>query len=273
MFNRSTVALIASVALSASVYAQQATVPAKPAPADVAAPPADATKTASGLASKVLQAGKGTTKPGTADLVTVQYTGWTAADGKMFDTSDAHPTTNTFPVGRVIKGWGEGVQMMVVGEKRRFWIPEALAYNGQPGRPKGMLVFDVELMEIVPSPRTPPPDVAAPPADALRTNSGLAYKVLRKGTGSVHPMRTSKVTVHYTGWTTDGKMFDSSVEKGPPISFGLDQVIEGWGEGVQLMVTGEKTRFWIPEKIAYKGEEPKGLLVFDVELINIAGQK
>ncbi len=77
------------------------------------------------------------------------------------------------------------------------------------------------------------------------------------------------MTVHYTGWTTDGKMFDSSVEKGPPISFGLDQVIEGWSEGVQLMVAGEKTRFWIPEDIAYKGQEPKGLLVFDVELINI----
>jgi FKBP-type peptidyl-prolyl cis-trans isomerase len=269
MFNRSMTALIVMGALSAGLHAQPATVPPKPAPADVAAPPADATKTASGLASKVLQAGKGTAKPAAADLVTVRYTGWTAADGKMFDTSDAHPTSNTFPLNRVIKGWGEGVQLMVVGEKRRLWIPEALAYNGQAGRPKGMLVFDIELVEIVPSPGVPPPDVAAPPADAITTKSGLAYRVLRKGTGTTHPSATSRVTVHYTGWTTDGKMFDSSVEKGPPISFGLNEVIEGWGEGVQLMVTGEKTRFWIPEKIAYKGQEPKGLLVFDVELISI----
>ena len=270
MFNRSTVALIAVGALSIALHAQQPAPTAKmiPAPPDVAAAPADATKTASGLGSKVLQPGTGKVKPTATDLVTVQYTGWTT-DGKMFDSSYSRNAASTFPVNRVIKGWGEGVQLMVVGEKRRFWIPETLAYNGQEGRPKGMLVFDVELMEIVPSPRTPPPDVAAPPADALRTNSGLAYKVLRKGSGSVHPMRTSNVTVHYTGWTTDGKMFDSSVEKGAPISFGLDQVIEGWGEGVQLMVSGEKTRFWIPEKIAYKGQEPKGLLVFDVELISI----
>ncbi len=270
MLIRSMVALIAACALSISVHAQQppAAVKPVPAPPDVAAPPADAVKTASGLGSKVLQQGTGKTHPTSSDLVTVQYTGWTT-DGKMFDTSSAHPTTNTFPVSRVIKGWGEGVQLMVVGEKRRFWIPIALAYNGQEGRPKGMLVFDVELMEIVPSPRVPPPDVAAAPADAATTKSGLAYKVLRKGTGATHPLPNSHVTVHYTGWTTDGKMFDSSVEKGPPISFGLDQVIEGWGEGVQLMVVGEKTRFWIPEKIAYKGQEPKGLLVFDVELINI----
>jgi peptidylprolyl isomerase len=266
---RTIAALIMAGALTISTHAQQP--PAFkpiPAPSDVAAPPADAVKTASGLGSKVLQKGTGTARPTENDLVTVQYTGWTT-DGKMFDSSLAHPTTNTFPVNRVIKGWGEGVQLMVVGEKRRFWIPEDLAYKGQAGRPKGMLVFDVELMEIVPSPRVPPPDVAAPPPDATTTKSGLAYKVLRKGTGSARPLRTSRVTVHYTGWTTDGKMFDSSVEKGPPISFGLNEVIEGWSEGVQLMVTGEKTRFWIPENIAYQGKEPKGLLVFDVELISI----
>ncbi len=266
---RTVAALIVVCAVAASLHAQQPpSVKPIPAPPDVAAPPADAAKTASGLRSKVLQQGTGTAKPGESDLVTVKYTGWTT-DGKMFDTSEAHPTTNTFPVNKVIRGWGEGVQMMVVGERRRFWIPEDLAYKGQEGRPKGMLVFDVELTEIVPSPRTPPPDVAAPPADATRTKSGLAYKVLRKGTGTTQPGRTSRVTVHYTGWTTDGKMFDSSVEKGPPISFGLDQVIEGWSEGVQLMVAGEKTRFWIPENIAYKGQDPKGLLVFDVELISI----
>jgi peptidylprolyl isomerase len=269
MLIRSIVALIVAGALPVSIHAQQPpAAKAIPAPPDVAAAPADATKTASGLSSKTLQKGTGTVRPAESDLVTVQYTGWTT-DGKMFDTSEAHPTSNTFPVNRVIKGWSEGVQLMVVGEKRRFWIPENLAYQGQAGRPKGMLVFDVELMDIVPSPRVPPPDVAAPPKDAGTTPSGLAYKVLRKGTGTAHPAATSRVTVHYTGWTTDGKMFDTSLEKGQPITFGLNQVIEGWGEGVQLMVVGEKTRFWIPEGLAYKGQDPKGMLVFDVELINI----
>jgi FKBP-type peptidyl-prolyl cis-trans isomerase len=116
----------------------------------------------------------------------------------------------------------------------------------------------------------PPADVAAPPADAAKTSSGLASKVITAGTGKSHPRKTDRVTVQYTGWTTDGKMFDSSVSRGEPATFPLDGVIAGWTEGVQLMVTGETRRFWIPEQLAYKGQrDPKGMLVFDVELIKI----
>jgi peptidylprolyl isomerase len=117
----------------------------------------------------------------------------------------------------------------------------------------------------------PPPDVAAPPADATKTASGLAFKVLRPGTSTQHPRPNSTVTVNYTGWTTDGKMFDSSVQRGEPATFGLDHVIPGWTEGVQRMVPGEKCRFWIPESLAYGGQpgEPQGMLVFDIELLHI----
>ncbi len=115
-----------------------------------------------------------------------------------------------------------------------------------------------------------PDDVAAPPADAETTASGLASKVLEAGSGSVNPTATSNVTVHYTGWTTDGRMFDSSVARGQPSMFPLNRVIRGWTEGVQLMVVGEKRRFWIPEELAYGGRrDPRGMLVFDVELIAI----
>jgi peptidylprolyl isomerase len=116
-----------------------------------------------------------------------------------------------------------------------------------------------------------PADVAAPPADAQTTPSGLASKVLKPGAGTVHPTLTDSVKVHYTGWTTDGKMFDSSVVRGTPITFALNHVIAGWGEGVQLMVEGEKRRLWIPAKLAYEGhpDRPQGMLVFDVELIQI----
>ena len=261
--------------LTAGVSAQQPRAPQGepiPAPPDVAKPPADAVKTASGLASKVLQPGTGQARPGAEDFVTVQYTGWTT-DGKMFDSSYSRNAASTFPVGKVIKGWGEGVQLMVAGEKRRFWIPQELAYAGQAGRPQGMLVFDVELVDIFPAPdKSPPPDVAAPPADAQKTASGLAYKVLRPGKpGGPRPNKTSRVTVHYSGWTTDGKLFDSSVMKLQTATFGLTDVIEGWTEGLQLMVPGEKTRFWIPEALAYKGQagRPQGMLVFDVELIAV----
>jgi peptidylprolyl isomerase len=241
-----------------------------PPPPDVARPPEDAEKTASGLASKVLQAGTGDRRPGGTDMVTVHYTGWTT-DGKMFDSSHARGAPSTFPVDGVIKGWGEGVQLMVIGEKRRFWIPQELAYKGQAGRPDGMLVFEVELLEIAASPKVAPADVAAPPADAKKTPSGLAYKVLKAGTGTTKPTKKSRVTVQYSGWTTDGKLFDSSVLRGQPATFGLGDVIEGWTEGVQLMVVGETSRFWIPERLAYKGQSgaPRGMLVFDIELIAI----
>ena len=234
-------------------------------PSDVAAPPADAARTASGLASKVITPGTGKTHPARADIVTVHYTGW-KTDGSMFDSSVLRGKPASFPLDRVIAGWTEGVQLMVEGEKRRFWIPEALAYKGQR-EPKGMLVFDVELLSIASV--SAPADVKAAPADAKKTASGLAYKVIKAGTGTKHPTASSTVTVHYTGWTTDGKMFDSSVARGMPISFGLSDVIKGWTEGVQLMVAGEKMRFWIPQDLAYGGKQPPfGMLVFDVELID-----
>ena len=120
-----------------------------------------------------------------------------------------------------------------------------------------------------------PENVKAAPADAITTSSGLAYKVLQKGTGDTHPTAASTVEVHYTGWMTNGEMFDSSVVRGETISFPLSGVIAGWTEGVQKMVVGEKTRFWIPGKLAY-GETPSrpgypyGTLVFDVELVGIS---
>jgi peptidylprolyl isomerase len=243
-----------------------------PAPSDVAAPPEDAAKTASGLASKVLTPGTGSEHPAAADSVTVHYTGWTT-DGKMFDSSIERGQPATFPLNRVIAGWTEGVQLMVVGETRRFWIPEALAYQGQPGRPAGMLVFDVELLGISKAPAVPT-DVAAPPEDATKTEAGVASKVLQPGNGIRHPAATDTVKVHYSGWTTDGEMFDSSVARGEPATFPLNRVIPGWGEGLQLMVEGEKVRFWIPSELAYGDKPmrpgaPSGDLVFDVELLEI----
>jgi peptidylprolyl isomerase len=116
-----------------------------------------------------------------------------------------------------------------------------------------------------------PPDVAAVPADAEKTPTNLASKVLQKGTGTNHPEEQDTVQVNYTGWTTDGKMFDNSIQRGQPAEFPLNQVIAGWTEGVQLMTVGEKTRFWIPEALAYKGAPgaPAGMLVFDIELLEI----
>lgn len=242
--------------------------PAFAAPPDVAAPPADAEKTASGLAYKVLQKSEQNRKPAATDLVRVNYTGW-KTDGSMFDSSHKRGRPAVFEVGGVIPGWIEGLQLMNVGEKWRFWIPQNLAYDGRAGPPAGMLVFDVELLDIV-TPVTPK-NVAKAPKNALVTDSGLASVVLEKGTGQTRPTATSMVEVHYSGWTTDGELFDTSAKKGTPARFPLNRVIAGWTEGVQLMVQGEKRRFWIPEKLAYGGRpgKPAGMLVFDIELVGI----
>ena len=360
-----------------------------PAPADVAAPPADAIKTATGLAYKKLKVNEQGRAIAPTDLVKLHYTGWTT-DGHMFDTSTDSPDPVIFTPENLISGMNEAITLAKVGEKVRAWIPQDLAYKGQPGAPAGMLVFDFDIVDVVtpvmppknapedavklPSgvvykvvksspgakaidetdlveldfagwvqedgkrfhsslemneplaapvntmfpawkevlPKVhvgdqvqiwtpqehgidpegnslkgtlifdvkvlssqampqPPADVASPGADTQKTASGIAWRILKKGTGTVHPKATSRVKVHYSGWTTDGVMFDSSVARGTPIEFGLDQVIAGWTEAVQLMVAGEKRLVWIPEELAYKGREgaPAGMLVFEIELIDI----
>lgn len=250
------------------------------APADVKAPPADAEKTASGLASKVLKPGDGGAKPTAEAVVEVHYTGWQSSDGTMFDSSRQRGQTLKFPLNRVIRGWTEGLQLMTRGESRRLWIPAEMAYGetpSRPGAPAGQLVFDVELVDFKePVKVETPSDVAAAPADAQKTASGLAWKVLTPGNGA-KPTAASMVKVHYSGWTTDGKMFDSSVRRGEPAVFPLGGVIKGWTEGVQLMQVGEKARFWIPAEMAYgvkptRPGAPAGMLVFDIELLEIVEQ-
>ncbi len=246
-------------------------------PVDVAAAPAGAEKTASGLASKVLTKGTGTAHPGERDEVTVHYSGWTL-DGKMFDSSVQRGSPTSFPLNGVIKGWTEGLQLMVEGEKRRFWIPADLAYGESPGggRPGGMLCFDVELLGIKKAPEAPktPEDVSKAPADAETSATGLVSKVITKGTGKQKIALTDLVTMHYSVWSSDGKILDSSKLNGAPITASLDKLqIPGWKEGVQLMVEGETRRLWIPEKLAF-GENPpegapKGIICMEVEAISV----
>jgi FKBP-type peptidyl-prolyl cis-trans isomerase len=240
----------------------------------VAAPPADAAKTASGLASKRLTAGTGTDHPSQNDAVKVNYTGWTT-DGKMFDSSVApmqpgrKPEPVSFTLSRVIPGWTEGLQLMVVGEKRRFWIPEELAYKGKPGGPQGMLVFDVELLDITPGPK-PPEDVAAAPDDAEKTKDGLASKVTQKGTGKDHPAPNDAVRVNYSLWQPDGKFLDGTKDK--PALRAVTGQSNGWTEGVQLMVVGEKRTLWIPAALtppARPGAPPPTDQTMVVELLEI----
>ncbi|MCE0557965.1 FKBP-type peptidyl-prolyl cis-trans isomerase [Motilimonas sp. 1_MG-2023] len=106
------------------------------------------------------------------------------------------------------------------------------------------------------------------------TDSGLQYLRLKEGVSGEHPSAKDKVKVHYHGTLINGSVFDSSVDRGKPITFALNQVIPGWTEGLQLMTVGEKARLFIPSNLGYKtrsvGSIPAGsTLIFDVELIAI----
>ncbi|MGH8399003.1 MAG: FKBP-type peptidyl-prolyl cis-trans isomerase [Gammaproteobacteria bacterium] len=133
----------------------------------------------------------------------------------------------------------------------------------------------VSLAGCVTNPYKAPPDVAAPPANAIMLSQGLAYQVLASGTGGTHPTLNSVVTVNYTGWITDGRKFDSTVNTDgstSPATFPLNKLIQGWQDVVPLMVTGERIRVWIPGNLAYDNRNrpgaPKGMLVFDIELLS-----
>jgi peptidylprolyl isomerase len=244
--------------------------PLPPAPKELKVPPPEAQATPSGLATLVLKEGTGKDHPKPGDLVTVEFTLW-FHDGKVIDSSSFQPEPLTLPSEKLVKGMREGLLFMVAGEKRRMWVPASMAFQGSTYIPNGALVLDVELLAFEPSPYPAPPDLAGPSGDAKVLFSGLGYRFLRRGTGTEHPSRVGHVRVHYTGWTQDGVMFDSSYKTGEPAVFGLDQVIKGWTEGLQLMAPGDRIRLWVPEKMAYQGAKgkPAGMLVFDIDLIAI----
>ncbi len=261
------------------------------APDDVAAAPGDAIMADSGLASKVLKEGTGKVKPVVTDEVTVHYTGWEAS-GRMFDSSLKRGQPATFHVSGVIQGWVEGLQLMVVGEKRRFWIPAHLAYGETPQRagvPSGMLCFDVELLDIkggveesgsegefvVPDlSKMPevPANVGEAPDDAVESEGGVKSVVLIAGSG-VHPGDGDVILVHYTAWDSGGKVIDSSFLRGESVAVPLRNTEPAVSAGLQLMRVGEKRQFWVPvEYIMGKDLEPGapvGMLCYQFELIKI----
>jgi peptidylprolyl isomerase len=239
-------------------------------PPDLTAAPADAERSASRLESRVLTPGFDASRPRPTDFVTLRFVGWTT-DGNVIDRSTEPPPM--FPLNRTLPGFRECVGLMGRGERRRCWLPESLAYQGAPARPAGPVVFDIELLDARRAPSDPPEAVSGPPADALRTPSGVGFQRLRTGTGTRRPTEGSEVSLHYTGWTTDGVWFDSSLPSGRPRTVRLaDLAIPGLVEGLQLMVEGDRMRFWIPETLGYEPGQvgaPRGMLVFETELTSV----
>ena len=252
-------------------------VPAPPIPPDVAKPPPAAKPLPSGTRFVVLTPGTGKDKPRQFDNVTFHYTVWDAT-GKMLDTTATRDHATTAAPYKESPALYEMLTSMEVGERARFWVDAArTAADGRtvPGT-QGQVCYEVEIQGVAKALHEPPPvppDVAKPPASAKKSPKGVFYRVLKAGDGKDgrHPVATDTVKVHYTGWHTDGQMFDSSVLRGDKATFNLKSVVAGWTEGIPLMTIGDAFRFWIPEELAYKGQpgKPKGMLVFDVELLEI----
>jgi peptidylprolyl isomerase len=251
-------------------------------PPDVRAHPPDAEVTASGLAMKVLKPGTGTEHPLSNDCATVGFTAW-RTDGTLFSTSTTMNDADVLCLNAAILGISEALQKMVVGEKRRVWIPADLTFrehhHHEEKRPEDEeppnkdLTFDLQLLSILKSPPTPP-DLDKPPAGALHTASGLSYQILQAGTGATHPTMNSEVVVHFSGWRSNGKLFESTVIGNRPAMVRMATAAPGWREALSTMVAGEKARFWIPAGLAF-GEkpanrfDPSGDLVYEFELLSV----
>lgn len=247
--------------------------PAPAVPPDVAKPPKRAAKLPGKIRSVLVAAGTGGAGPGPADTATFHLTAWDAS-GVMRETTRMGQAPRTSPIYQLAPGLADALASMHLGDRRRFWIPEPLTTRfGAGGDPRAIICYELELLAIATgtAPPPPPPDVKRPPRSATRTRSGLAYRILTSGTGTVTPTAADTVEVHYTGWTTDGRMFDSSVVRGAPATFALAGVIPGWTEAMQHAVVGDTLRVWIPEALAYKGArgKPAGVLVFDISLLSI----
>jgi peptidylprolyl isomerase len=227
--------------------------------------------TESGLKYWDIKVGEGASPEPTAKVV-VHYSGW-LTDGSLFDSSVQRGKPLTYPLNKFIKGWGEGVGSMKIGGKRRLEIPPALGYGSQARKnipADSTLIFEVELLEIIPPPKQTSVDGITP----VTTPSGLKYWDIKVGTGS-SPQSTSTITAHYSGWLTDGTLFDSSVESGKPMTIALTRLVKGWGEGLASMKVGGKRRMELPPELGYGDQgsppviPPKATLIFEVELLDV----
>jgi len=235
-----------------------------------------------GLATEILRKGTGTDHPGDNDCVAMIFHAW-RRDGTLFSGS-ASPDEPIIQCMRpAMPGVSAALRLMVAGEKRRVWVPEELASAGVAHHAEKHfahseiertdLTIDLDLVRIFSAPPTPA-DLARPPHEAQKLRSGVVMQILKPGSGEIHPSETSWLMLDYTGWTSDGTLFESTILADHPrlIQFGM--ALPGWQEALAAMVPGEKVRLWVPAMLAY-GEHPQskampaGSLVYDLEILEI----
>ena len=239
-------------------------------PQPLTAPPPEAIETATGMSYIVLKPAPAPARTVAGEFVEFRIDLW-SSDGTT--RASARETGARVVAVRALAQQQPGIARALlstpVGETRRWWIHADRMRPGYPGMPDLLHVADITVVAQA-DPLQAPPDLLAPPADAVRTASGVVYRVLTRGAGGPHPGPGSTLRVDYTGWTTDGKAFDSSLTSGAPAILPLDALIDGWKQGMPLMSRGDTFRVWIPGHLAYDGSGmpgvPNGPLVFDVTL-------
>jgi peptidylprolyl isomerase len=241
---------------------------------------ADYIETESGLKFIITQRARGV-QAKAGDKVAVHYKG-TLLDGTKFDSSYDKDQPFVFEIGagQVIKGWDEGIALLHQGDKATFVIPSELAYGERDMGtipPNSTLIFEVELIKVEQGVSIEAFNVAG--KDTQITQSGLKYIVVEQGNGDfIKKNETAKI--HYTGYLSDGTIFDSSVKKGKELEFPVStgSIIKGLDEGVLFMKKGGKCRLIIPASLGF-GDQAMGsipansTLIFDVELIDIIPEK
>ncbi len=238
--------------------------------------------TESGLQYRVDIEGDSDEHPLPDDVVVAHYVA-RFIDGTEFDNSrERSEDAPALPLGNLIPGITEGIQLMTPGSIFTFWIPPELAYgSGGAGNvipPNSILVFEIELISIG------DPIVAANEAfftenaqqeGVQTTDSGLQYRVDVEGTGDGTPQASDTVTLHYEGFLADGTKFDSSRDRGEAAVFPVGGLIPGFSEGLMLMTPGSVFTFWIPPELGYGAQGIPGvipgnsILIFEVELLGI----
>jgi len=245
-------------------------------PADVAAPPANARKTKSGLSLKVIEPGTGNRHPQRNDCVRLRYTAW-SRDGQLAGRSSNQAEGEYQCLRQMSPGFAEAVASMVVDERARIWIPQALAFPPNPKQDppakQADLTFEIVILSLIAAPPTPKA-LRRPPSSALKLPSGVALQTLKKGRDSSSPTDSGHVKAHLSCWSTDGTLFESTVMAGQPVVFGMREIPPGLREGLQRMHPAEKARLWVPAALAYGDKplrrgQPAGSLVYELELLEV----
>ncbi len=243
--------------------------PAAPSPQELAAPPASATRLPSGLSTRLLRAGTGKVSPRSQDWVSFFAIG-RRPDGTVVQNTFASPEPTRLQVIKLIPAWQEALAGMVAGEQRRFWFPAELAPKNPKTGAQEAVVFDLELVHVVPM-AAPPAALKAPDPKAKQVGLGTSVLTVKAGKAGPKATRQDAALLNFTVWNDVGQTLATSALDGRPTLFPLDRVMTAFADCVEGMAVDEVRRCWVSaaRNEGFPGA-PTGALIFELELLNLA---